>query len=255
MSLPLNQVLCGDCLKVLSGFPAKSVDLILTDPPYNIAKDGKLALMRGEIKTTKEAWGETFKDDFTETEYFNFMLELAKQYDRVLSDTGSLITFYDRGHPEGLIPYYDRFHFRNMIVFVKKNPTPQFRKNNYRSGYEQCAWFSRERYNINFISQRKMINVIEGYSGVLFGQRGGKKTEHPTEKYEWMILPLIERHSNENDTILDPMCGSGTVLECAKKLNRNFIGIDINQKWVNTSNQRLVSTPLSLSVFQEAAQG
>jgi len=261
ISTPLNQVIQGDCIKVLHGFPENSVDLICTDPPYNIAKDGKLTKKDGIAVSTKEAWGNDFKDDFTEEEYAIFMLNLSEAFDRVLSEQGSILMFFDRSKPYYLKPFYEKFTFRNMIVFVKNNPAPHFRKNNYRSAFEQCAWFSREKYNINFLSQKKMKNVFHGSSGValktqkklsISSQR--KETDHPTEKYGWMIHPLIERHSNHGDVVLDPMCGSGTTLLYAKKLQRNYIGIDIEIKWVETSRNRLIGLSSPLSTFMNQSE-
>jgi len=163
------------------------------------------------------------------------MEDLSSAYDYVLSDKGSLITFFDRSTPQILQPFYNKFTFRNMITFIKGNPIPHFRKNNYRSGFEQCAWFTREKYNINFISQKNMVNVF-------YGDNRQHVTDHPTEKPEWMISPLIERHSNKGDIVLDPMCGSGTTLVCSKKLDRNYIGIELEPKWVVVSQNRLEST-------------
>lgn len=87
-----------------------------------------------------------------------------------------------------------------------------------------------------------MINVFKG-------NIGASVTEHPTEKYEWMIHPLIERHSKVGDLILDPMCGSGTTCIIAKKLGRRFIGMDIEEKWCELSKKRILKTPSSLSNF------
>ena len=255
--LPINQVLCGDCLKVLRQFPENSIDLILTDPPYNIASKNKITFKSGGATTTEKAWGNTFNDEYSETDYEVFMLKLSVEFDRILCDNGSIIIFFDRGKPYYLKPFYSLFHFRNMVTFVKKNPSPHVRKNNYRSTFEQCAWFSRDSYYINFISQRKMKNVIVGLSGNLWPDSSfnvnmnPKQSKHPTEKYEWMIYPLIERHSKPGDVVLDPMCGSGSTLSCAKKLNRNYIGIDIDPQWVQASVDRVKKMPETLYGFME----
>lgn len=232
MSSFMNKVILGDCLEIIYKLPPKCVDLILTDPPYNIASNSKLTKVGDKITTTEEAWGGFFQDKFDEGCYLGFMESLAKCYDYVLKENGSIITFFDRSKPYYLQPFYDKFHFRNMICFIKTNPVPHFRKNNYRSTFEQCAWFSREKYKINFIDQSSMKNVF-------YGSIGRKETVHPTEKYKWMIEPLIERHSNEGDLILDPMCGSGTTGVIAKSMNRNFIMIDNDEKSIEISLKRI----------------
>jgi len=258
VKLPINKIISGDCIDIMVEWPERSVDLILTDPPYNISSDSKVTKSFGRMLSTKEVWGDKFKDDYSEKEYLLFMEDLARTFDRVLKDDGSILMFFDRGKPYYLIPFYRRFFFRNMIAFIKRNPVPHTRKNNYRSGFELCAWFSRQKYKINFINQQKMINVFYGVIGrsssgdSLLRSKNLRRTEHPTEKYEWMISPLIERHSNEGDLVVDPMCGSGTVPYCAKRLRRNYIGIDIKPEWCEVSRRRLdfiTPTPLDRYVF------
>jgi len=241
--LPINQVLCGDCLELIYGLPEKSIDLILTDPPYNIANKTKIAFQSGIPKSTKEAWGNDFKDSFSN--YGMFIQELQKAFDYVLRKNGSILLFFSPSEFYNLKPFYDCFSYRNTLIFYKKNPAPHIRKNNYRSSFEPCLWFSRKKYNLNFISQKNMKNVFFGLSGGAVD----KQTEHPTEKYGWMIQPLIERHSNQGDIILDPMCGSGSTLVYAKKMGRRYIGIDIEERWVALSKKRLTGTPVSLFQF------
>jgi DNA modification methylase len=224
------RIIQGDCLDVLSTIKTNSVDLILTDPPYNIASNSKLTFRKDRIVTTREAWGTKFQDDFPEKEYARMMLEAAKQGYRILKPNGSFITFINRGRPYYLTPFYRLFTFRNMIIFIKKNPLPHIRKNNYRSGFQQAAWFSKSKYKINFISQREMVNVFHG--------RNDKKTSHPTEKCEWMIRPLIERHSDRGDVILDPFLGSGTTMKCAQDLGRSCIGVEISPEYCDMARRR-----------------
>lgn len=223
----------ADCLKVLPLLGTNKIDLILTDPPYNIANETKLTIVDSKVISNKEAWGNDFEDNISEPQYEKLMLNLAKNSFRVLKRDGSFITFFDRGKPYLLKPFYRLLEFRNMISFIKSTPAPHLRKNNYRSGYELSAWFSKPTYHINFISQKEMINVFYGHGGVI-----SKKTKHPTEKYEWMIKPLIERHSRKGDVILDPFMGSGTVMKVAQDLGRSCIGIEIKEEYCDMIKKR-----------------
>ena len=250
--MDVNKIVLGDCLEKIYELEEKSVNLILTDPPYNIGQDSKLTWAGGEMLTNSVAWGNSFNDNRSESDYGLFIKNLSDAFDYVLAEEGSIITFFDRGKPYYLKPLYDAFSFRNMIIFVKKNPSPHLRKNNYRSTFEQCAWFSREKYNINFLSQRNMKNVFSGLGGRLMGSsmlNENKKTEHPTEKYEWMIQPLVKRHSNPGDLILDPMCGSGTTCAVAKKMGRKYIGIEIDEGWFKVAQNRVNNTSVNLESF------
>jgi DNA modification methylase len=228
---------CADNSELLPKFPSGTVDLILTDPPYNIADNNKLTKRKNEIRTTKESWGSEFKDAWPSIEeYCEWLLGKAKEFKRILKDTGSLITFLDRNYSGyfiyriekevGLIP-------KNKIYFIKRNPVPHFRKNNYRSAVEEAVWFTKgEKYYLNFLSQKEMVQVFTGNIGT-------KETSHPTEKYIWMVKPLIIRHSKPGDLILDPFAGSGTILAVAEKLKRRWIGIEVNEKYCSLIKNRI----------------
>ena len=110
----------------------------------------------------------------------------------------------------GLIAHYlERdfdLNFKNKIYFKKKNPVPSIRKNNYRSTIEECLWFTKgKQYTFNFGAQSDMLQVYEGTIGK-------KKTQHPTEKYTWMVEPLIRNHTKPGDVVLDAFAGSATTL-------------------------------------------
>jgi len=237
-------LLKGDCLEVMKEIPKECIDLVLTDPPYNIADSAKLTKAGGEIKSTKDAWGSRFKDKWdSNEEYATWILDVLAETHKILNKSGSLILFLDRkygGYFAHKIEDDLKFKYRNKIYFEKLNPLPQFRKNNYRSCIEEALWFSRSwngEYCINFISQQDMKQVFKG-------NIGKKTSKHPTEKYAWMIEPLINRHSNENDIIIDPFMGSGTVAAASEKLNRRWIGIELNEEYCQIIKQRTMQKHL-----------
>jgi DNA modification methylase len=231
---------CGNCLEIMKNFPKESVNLILTDPPYNIADSNKLTKVGNRIKTNNEAWGNKFKDKWSSIEeYFNWLKNNISEMSRVLNRFGNLILFLDRNYIGFFIYKIEQelnLKFRNKIYFEKLNPLPHFRKTNYRSCIEEAVWFTKtfkSDYYINFVSQQEMKQIFRGNIGKKF-------SKHPTEKYEWMIEPLIIRHSKENDLVLDPFAGSGTVLVIAEKLNRKWIGIEINEEYCEIIKERIL---------------
>ena len=240
---------CGDCLNILPNIPKQTVDLILTDPPYNIAENGKLTKSGNAIKTTNEAWGDDFKDSWdTMEEYLEWLMDRTKLMNNILKDSGSIISFFDRAYT-GLFAYTIekelKLKLRNKLYFEKNNPVPNFRKKNYRSCIEEAVWFTKSyngNYYMNFISQEEMKQVFRG-------NIGSKKTNHPTEKYDWMIQPIVKRHSRVNDLILDPFAGSGTTLEVAEKTNRRWIGIEIKERHCETIVNRLKLTTKQKPLF------
>ena len=229
----LNQIINGNCFDVMPNILENSIDLIIFDPPYNIGSDSKLTMIGNNPMSTNVAWGDDgFVDTFNKEDYNDIMEKSAKEFSRILKQDGSIIVFYNRGYDEWLLPLKQAFKYRNLFAFIKRNPIPHIRKNNYRSGFELAMWLSREKYKLNFFSQEEMINVF-------YGNIGEKVTDHPTEKYKWMIQPLIERHSKIGDTILDPMCGSGTTCAIAKELGRNFIGIELDKNYYEMALNRV----------------
>lgn len=234
----MNKIFNGDCLEVMCTLEDGSVDLILTDPPYGISDGSKITFTSGKPKFMVEKTEGEFSDQLTDKEMFDLYENLVKHAYRLLKPDGSIIVFYDRNKPYLLMSLFKSFKIRNNIIFVKSNPSPHMRKNNYRSGYEQCLWFSKDKYKINFINQKTMVNVF-------YGKTEKHHTTHPTEKYGWMIKPLIERHSDPDDLILDPFMGSGRICVEAKKLGRKYIGIDIEQKWCDVGGKWLEETSLS----------
>ena len=227
-----NLVICGDCLEVMKQMPDGCVDLCLTDPPYGIAGQDKGSMKGDKFFTTQKLWGDAFQDSFEDKEYSNIIAQLTNLFDVILVDDGSLLIFHDRGKAYRIKPIYDTFILRNVLVFVKTNPIPHWRKNNYRSGFEMCSWFSKNEYKFNFFNQADSINVI-------YGAIGRKDTKHPTEKYMWMIEPLVKKHSQEGDLVLDPFLGSGTTAIAAIKTGRRFIGIELSSEYCDLSVERI----------------
>ena len=203
-----------------------SVDLVLTDPPYGIANASKLTKANGKIVSTNEAWGNDFKDEWDNVEdYWNWFKPFVEEMVRVMKDGASMILFLDRkytGYITFMIEKEFDVTFKNKVYFKKKNPMPSIRKNNYRSSVEEATWFSKGKPNtFNFGEQSEMTQVYEG-------PIGKKKTKHPTEKYTWMLEPLIKNHSSPGDVILDPFSGSGATVRNAIKMGRQGIGFEMS---------------------------
>ena len=223
------------------------VDLVLTDPPYGIANNSKLTKVGNKIVSTTDAWGNDFQDQWkTIDEYYEWLKPFIAEFVRVLKDNGSMILFLDRKYTGLIVHYLERdfdLNFKNKMYFKKKNPLPGIRKINYRSTIEECVWFTKSKqYTFNFGEQKDMTQVYEG-------PIGRKKTKHPTEKYSWMLLPIILNHSNEGDVVLDAFAGSATTLVLAKQNNRHAIGFEKSEKFFEMAKQRCMTEQLDL-VFE-----
>lgn len=257
MVLEKNKVYCMDAIEFLKQLPDKSVDLILTDPPYNLdfSKFDTLSDSSGnKFHNTDELdWDSVDRIDLKQ-----LGIVLFKELDRVVKETGSVIIF----GPQQWAYYYhgpaeeNNFRLKCQMVWVKTNPIPQLRHKNYRSGHENIAWYGRYNenkvpYTFNFINQKEMSNVF--YFPILGGSERlrdeNNNALHPTQKPLELIRKLVKIHSNENDLIVDMFIGSGTTAVAAWQLGRNFMGCDIDQKYVDVANNRVEEYVKQKGVF------
>jgi DNA modification methylase len=229
--LDLNKIYNLDCEKGIEKLEDRSIDLLLTDPPYGIGDKTKLTKVGDKIVSNNDAWGKKYKDEWNDIDlYFKWLIDIINKTKPKLKNNGSMIMFLDRKWTGYFIYVLEQhgWKFRNKIYFEKSNPIPHFRKNNYRSTVEEAIWFTKTKdYKINFIGQKEMKQVFKGSIG------SNKTTNHPNEKYDWMIKPLIKRHSNKGDTVLDLFSGSGAISVYSKLLKRNFVSFEKNEEFVN----------------------
>ena len=252
-----NVIYNADCIEALKHFKDNSIDLVLTDPPYNISQKKNVKrinvrnpAMRRVGKRSKTVKFNFGKWDFFETkeEYLDFNRKWTKLcYDK-LKPNGSLYCFFSRN----LINYLEDileesgFKVRSTCVWHKTNPMPRL----FTKGFvSSCEFFtfatksSKYFFNTNYVKH----NLFEG--GIC---QGNERTEHRTQKPEWLIKELIEISSNKNDIILDPFMGSGTTAVACKKLNRRYIGIEINENYCDIARERLNKVPKRLDNFFNA---
>lgn len=240
-----NYLLNIDGQDGLTGVPSNFVDLVLTDPPYGIAEKAKLTKVGNQFVSTAEAWGNEFKDQWPDIDtYYAWLKPFIAQFVRILKDDGSLILFLDRKYTGLLAHYLERdfkLNFKNKIYFKKKNPVPHIRKNNYRSTIEEAVWFTKgKQYTFNFGPQADMVQIYEG-------PIGRKTTRHPTEKYRWMIEPLIKNHTKPGQVVLDAFAGSATTLVIAKEHGCNAIGFEKDTRFYEMAKARIEQEQLGLA--------
>ena len=244
MSLMIDLRL-GDCLEIMKTIPDKSVDLVLTDPPYEL--DWRQSINFKNRKFMFHHKEETQKWDKGVKELYKIIF---KEFDRLVKFEGGIVLFTRSEYITYAVDEAKENNFDNKatIVWHKTNPLPQVRKKNYLSSIETILWVARydeEKcpFTFNFLTQNEMHNFIEM---PLCG--GNERREHPTQKPEALMKKLLLIHSNENDTILDPFMGSGTTGVACKELGRNFIGIEIEPKYFEIAKRRIENTQQDMFV-------
>ena len=234
----------GDCIVEMQKLidDGIKVDLVLTDPPYNISKlndnrdrsnmDSPIMRRKKPLNYDFGAW-----DNMERQEFLDFTQQWYELCVDLLREGGTMISFFSKEDVNYLGWMGKEYGMRTRTVFTwhKTNPVPSFRKVNYLSSCEY-AWIGSKgetAWTFNFKQQKEMHNFFETPNKSAYG-----KTEHPTEKPESMIAHLMEIHSNEGDLVLDCFMGSGTTGAAANNLNRDFIGIELEEKYYNIAKKR-----------------
>ena len=220
-----------DNLSFMKKLPDSSIDLILTDPPYNLAP-----FSRGNIHLKN---GKTIHNDIASWDNVPLIPQnYVEPFKRILKPTGNIFIFTSYSL---LGQWYDAFNpvFSTFQIFVwhKTTPTDSVYKNSFLNSCELviCLW--NKGHTWNFTTQSQMHNFFECPSCTYPEKLSSPK--HPTQKPLALIEHLLMIASNPNDIVFDPFMGVATTGEAALKNNRRFIGTDINEIYVKGSLKRL----------------
>lgn len=225
-------LLLGDTRKHIKDIPSNSVDLILTDPPYNLGK-----YSTGNIKMS---WRKDFNNDVAKWDQVDFTpAEWLREFKRVLKPTGNIFVFTSynlmgQWH-KAFDPKYDTFQY---MVWHKTNPAPKIRRAGFLNSCELiiCVW--NKGHTWNFGKQNEMHNFIE--TPICMGKERLKEPyHHPTQKPVKVLEHIIKLASNKNDVIFDPFMGVGSTGVAALKNGRRFIGIELEKKYYDATKKRI----------------
>lgn len=221
----------GDCFERMKEIPDASVDLILCDPPYNLAKysTGNMKFdWRAEINNDVAKWDE---------EPLN-PADLVQEFKRVLAPAGNIFIFCSYNllgkFHEAFDPEFDTFQF---MVWHKTNPIPNIRKSSFLNSCELIVCLWNKGHTWNFTKQNEMHNFIE--SPICMGAERLKEPKHPTQKPLKVLKHIINIASRENDIVLDMFMGVGSTGVAALELNRRFIGIELDPVYYEAARKRI----------------
>jgi site-specific DNA-methyltransferase (adenine-specific)/modification methylase len=212
--------------------PDNSVDLILTDPPYNIAK-----YSTGNIELPGRS---ALNNDIADWDKVNINpMELLPDFKRIISPKGNIFVFTSynmigKWH-EAFDPQFDTFQY---FIWHKTNPTPKIYKNGFLNSCEMiiCMW--NKGHTWNFSSQNAMHNFFE--CPICMPPERIKEPKHPAQKPVKLLKHIIEISSNEGSVVFDPFMGVGSTGEAAVSLNRKFLGCEINKTYFDACKRRLL---------------
>ena len=213
-----------DCLNALNNIDNGSVDLILTDPPYNISQKSNFHTMG----RTGVDFGEWDKE-FDQQTWLNVALKKVKK-------GGSVIIFNDWKNIGELREVLEKndFILKGLLHWTKSNPMPRNRDRLYVTNFEVAIWaVNKKGWTFNRQKQTYETGFFE-YPVV-----NGKKRIHPTQKPVELIEDILKIHSNVGDTVLDCFMGSGSIGIACLKNDRNYIGIELDENYFNLAKERL----------------
>lgn len=223
------KLLYGDCLKLLGGIKDKSVDLVLTDPPYQINNTNA----GGNSKLSKSI--QHMNDEIRDLNIINgFDIKIFEELERVMK----VPNMYFWCNKEQIPMYIDYFvnkkkYSFDILCWVKTNAMPLF-NNKYLTDKEYCLYFKKGGY-----CQPQNYNDAKTIFNQPINIKDKNKYNHPTIKPLNIIKTLIKNSSKEGDVVLDCFMGSGTTGVACYSLNRNFIGMELDSKYFEIAKSRI----------------
>jgi len=243
ISMGTQKLLHGDCLKLMKNIPDKSIDMILCDLPYGI--------------TNRNKW-----DTIIPLE------ELWKQYERIIKDNGAIVLTASQPFTTTLIKsnmnifkycwYWDKVcstgflnskiqplrQIEEICVFYKKqvkyNPQMVHTGKVRKKGGGKVATTNYGKFKNGYFSEDDLLYPKQL---LVFSNANKSKIKHPTQKPLPLFEYLVKTYTNEGDLVLDNCMGSGTTGVACKNLNRDFIGIELDEKYFEIAKQRIEDSP------------
>ena len=225
------QIFNQDAREHIQSLEDSSIDLILTDPPYNLSP-----YSTGNIKMS---WRSDINNDLAEWDEEEFSpKEWSNEFKRVLKPDGNIFIFTSYNligkYHEVFDPLFDTFQF---MVWHKTNPTPKIMKAGFLNSCELivCMWDKKHVWN--FGKQSEMHNFIE--TPICMGAERLKDPKHPTQKPVKVLEHIIKIASNEESVVYDPFMGVGSTGIASLALNRKFIGVELQEEYFTATEKRI----------------
>ena len=231
------RLICGDAAEEMKKLPDKSVDLIATDPPYNLNKN----------------YGNN-QDNLNFHQYLDFTRHWLSEATRVLKDTGSIYIFMGMRYISYLYIILEQemgMTFNSWITWFYTQGSGKTK--GFSPRHDDILLFTKDPKKFTFhldavrVPQKyyRSVNNMRGanpgnvweFSHMHYCSQNRKK--HPTQKPEGLFERMILASSDEGDTVLDPFVGSGTLARVCQQTGRKAIGIDINPAYIDLSRERL----------------
>jgi modification methylase len=236
----------------LRDLPADSVDLVFADPPYNLQLEGRLSRPdQSTVDGVDDDW-----DKFASfADYDRFTRDWLQAVRRVMKPDATLFVIgsYHNIFRVGTTLQDLGFWILNDIVWLKSNPMPNFRGRRFTNAHETLIWASKspeaKRYTFNYEALKAGNDDCQMRSDWLFPlctgrerlKNGDGRKVHPTQKPEALLARAILSASHPGDVVLDPFFGTGTTGAVAKRLRRDFVGLERDPGYAAAARARIAA--------------
>jgi modification methylase len=250
LEIQAHRIVIGDCVAEMTKLPAGSVDLVFADPPYNLQ-------LQGDLKRPDDSKVDAVDDDWDKFSSFSAYDDFTRAWlmaaRRAMKPSATLwvIGSYHNIFRVGTILQDLGFWILNDVMWRKTNPMPNFRGRRFTNAHETMIWAARDQnakgYTFNYEALKAGNEDVQVRSDwtlpLCTGEErlkgsDGKKV-HPTQKPEALLARVILSSSRPGDLILDPFSGTGTTGATAKRLGRQFIGIERDPAYAAAAEARI----------------
>lgn len=256
MSLPIDSIICGNCVDVMKEWPDGCIDLVVTSPPYNM----RLRVRNG--KYTEQKQTEHFSKKYV---YFDDALPIEDYYrfhEKVLTELLRVakVVFWNiqivTGSKEAVFRLIGKFakEIKDIVVWDKGYGQPAINKRVLNSAYELILIFEKGRNG----REIKSATFTRGSLSNIW--RLAPPRPHEAELIHGAVFPIslpklvIRNFSLQGVVVLDPFCGLGTTCVAAALLDRHYIGIDISEEYCELSRKRIKQSTAQQRLFTEKSK-
>lgn len=235
----------GNCLNILPTFQSQSINMMFADPPYFLSNDG-LTIKNGKIQSVNKGEWDRFSSD---NEFYVFNYEWLTEAKRLLADNGTI--WISGTHHNiftlGRILQSLDFKILNMITWEKPNPPPNFSCRYFTYSTEWIIWARKSPkiphyFNYELMKKLNADKQMKDVWRLPAVQSWEKKQgKHPTQKPLGLLSRIILASSQKGDVILDPFSGSGTTGIASTLFDRQFIGIEQENEFLNLAKNRFLA--------------
>ncbi len=232
------KIILGDCLEKMKEIESDSISCIVTSPPYN--KKG----LTGKIKPGNQIWKKfnidynSYDDNLSEDEYHHWMIELLNEMCRIIKTDGSIFFNHKpRRHNNRSYLPTDFISKSNLnlyqLIIWDRLSSPNIRKDILLPCTEHIYWLTKSKPKVF------KDNLDKEFHSEVWKISPEKNTKHPAPFPQKLVENCILLSTVESDLVFDPFLGSGTTAITSKKLNRDFIGIEIDETYFKLTQERL----------------